>query len=159
MNVQDAAYHTVHDYPGGAPALALRLGMSGAVLQNKVNASQQHHKVTLDESVRMQEMTGDHRILHAMAQHLGYVCVRAGEFNGVSDEALLETFTALVAELGDLSRAFNDAIADGAITRKEEARIKQEFYEMQQAGAELVNRIAQLVDDEKKRGAKLSVAK
>lgn len=37
MNVTDAAYVTVHQYPGGSEALTPRLGMSAAVLRGKVN--------------------------------------------------------------------------------------------------------------------------
>ena len=37
MNITDAAYNTVHDYPGGASALAARMGIkSPAVLNSKV---------------------------------------------------------------------------------------------------------------------------
>ncbi len=39
MNIVDAAYHTVHDYPGGANALAPRMGIkSPAVLNSKVKS-------------------------------------------------------------------------------------------------------------------------
>lgn len=34
MNLADAAYNTVHDYPGGASSLAPRLGMSSHMLSN-----------------------------------------------------------------------------------------------------------------------------
>ena len=45
MNILDAAYHTVHDYKGGANALAPRMGMkSPAVLNSKVNPiTDTHH--------------------------------------------------------------------------------------------------------------------
>ena len=54
MNIIDAAYHTVHDYPGGATALALRLGIkSPAVLNSKVNPNTDTHHITLVEAIKI----------------------------------------------------------------------------------------------------------
>lgn len=146
MNVFDAAYATAHDYPGGTESLAPRLGMSGAILRGKVNTNDIKHHLTLAEAMRMQAITGDTRILHAMSDELGFVCIQAGQFDGVSDEALLDSFTAVVRELGDLSRVFHDSLADGRVTRKEFEKLQSEFYDLQQAGAELMNRVGQMTE-------------
>ncbi|WP_341772648.1 phage regulatory CII family protein, partial [Burkholderia pseudomallei] len=47
MNIIDAAYAVVHDYPGGSESLAPRLGMSAAVLRNKVNPNNATHHLGL----------------------------------------------------------------------------------------------------------------
>jgi len=65
MNTIDAAYHTVHDYPGGAEALAPRMGMSAAVLRNKVNPNNTTHHLTYAEAQRIVALTGDVRMLQA----------------------------------------------------------------------------------------------
>lgn len=64
MNILDAAYHTVHDFLGGASALASRMGIkSPAVLNSKVNPNTHTHHITLLEAVKLMEITGDYRIL------------------------------------------------------------------------------------------------
>lgn len=50
MNVTDAAYDTVHQYPGGSEALAPRLGMSAAVLRGKVNPNTDRNLLSLQEA-------------------------------------------------------------------------------------------------------------
>lgn len=37
MNTRDAAYLTGHHYPGGVPALAVRMGMDAHELSRKLN--------------------------------------------------------------------------------------------------------------------------
>lgn len=147
--VTDAAYHTVHDYPGGAPALAPRIGIaSPRVLDNKVNPCQGHHKLTLREAEDLIAFTGDLRILEALAGRFGLVLVPVEPFNGVSDAALLDTYTRLMKELGEFSATFHDALADGEITADELERMRVEMRDFERAGEELLNRAAQLVDDD-----------
>lgn len=73
MNTIDAAYLTGHHYPGGVPALASRMGMDARVLSLRLNPNDAAHALSLDEAVVLMTLTGDHRILHAMANELGYV--------------------------------------------------------------------------------------
>lgn len=70
MNTRDAAFLTGHHYPGGLPALAARMGVDARDLSNKLNPNTGN--IGLDEAVVMMAMSGDHRILHAMASELGY---------------------------------------------------------------------------------------
>lgn len=146
MNISDAAYNTAHDYPGGVPALAVRMGVSANVLQNKVNPSQEHHKLTLNEAVKMQAITGDLRILHAMAGALGCVCIKTPGIEQVGDMALLDSFMSVVAELGDLSTEFKNSWDDGTVTPAEFERIKSEAYDVQARLAELLMRIESIVE-------------
>lgn len=70
MNTRDAAYLTGHHYLGGVPALALRMGINAREMTRKLNPNTGH--IGLDEAVVLMVMSGDHRILHAMAEELGY---------------------------------------------------------------------------------------
>jgi len=148
MNIQDAAYNTAHDFPGGVPALAVRMGISPNVLQNKVNPSQEHHKLTLNEAVKMQAITGDLRMLHAMADALGCVCIQLPVHDQAGDMELLDSFMGVVSELGDLSAEFQQSWADGQITLKEFARIRNEAYDVQARLAELLARIERLAEQD-----------
>jgi hypothetical protein len=146
MNMIDAAYATAHDYPGGTVSLAPRLGMSSAVLRGKVNPNDACHKLTLSEALNMQILTGDTRILHAMADELNFVCIPGGTFDDVADDALLDLFSTMIQRLGYFSRAFHDALSDGRVTEKEFESIRTEFYSLQASGAELLSRVESLTE-------------
>ena len=74
MNLADAVYRTVHEYPGGATALAARMGMSSNMLSNKVNPNNDTHHLRLDEANTLMSFTNDYRILHAQAETHSKVC-------------------------------------------------------------------------------------
>jgi hypothetical protein len=148
ISVTDAAYHTVHDYPGGAPALSSRLGIgSPRVLDNKVNPNSDSHKLTLGEAVKLQAITGDDRILHAMAYTLGFIAVPVCPFEGVSDMALLESYSKMMKEIGEFNAVFHDAFADGKLTRAEVNTMRIKHRDGVRAGEELLNRAESLIDD------------
>lgn len=147
MNISDAAYHAVHDYPGGSSSLAPRLGCAEAVLNSKVNPNTRTHHLSLDDAVRLMEMTGDHRILRAQCDHLGYLPPIPRLDATVSDLALLETYTRLMSELGEFSQAFHDALADGHISGVEIARMESEMLDFMRAGEELLNRAKAIAED------------
>ncbi|AOY63416.1 phage regulatory CII family protein [Xanthomonas citri pv. glycines] len=130
MNITDAAYHTVHAYPGGSVALATRLittkddgrerAMSDAVLRSKVNPNTTTHHLTLAEASQIMGVTGDDRILHALAAEHGYTLTRTGApTSGTMLTALLSASSAK----GKLSQIISEAIDDGRITQNEAAEI------------------------------------
>jgi len=69
MNTKGAAYKTGHQYLGGVPALAVRMGMDARELSRKLNPNNAQG-ISLDEAVVMMALSGDHRILYAMADEL-----------------------------------------------------------------------------------------
>ena len=117
MNVCDAAYATVHDYPGGSESLGPRVGISCAVLRNKVNPNNPGNHLTLQEADRIMSVTGDKRILMALAAEHGFVLdsIEAPDQGGSIMNSLLE----LGAVEGEFARTLHDALADGKITPNE----------------------------------------
>ncbi|MBK8019106.1 MAG: hypothetical protein IPK20_22085 [Betaproteobacteria bacterium] len=100
--IEDAAYNTVHDYPGGAEALAPRMGKSAKVLDSKVNRNEFRHHLTLREAVQIMGLTGDHRMVRAICRHLGYLDpIRAVVYEGIADEQLLELVAAATVTSSD----------------------------------------------------------
>lgn len=136
MNVSDAAYDTVHAYPGGSVTLAARLGMSDAVLRGKVNPNNDRNHLTLDEADRIIGLTGDHRILHALAAAHGYTLQRA---EGEEGSCVVTALLALVSAQGAMSQAVSDSIADGKITPNEAAAIARVCAEVQATAATLAS--------------------
>ncbi len=120
MNVQDAAYRTVHDYPGGSESLAPRLGMSAAVLRGKVNPNNDRNILSLHEASQIMGVSDDFQMLHALAATHGFG-LHALESGDTADitTALLG---ASVAK-GDLAGVISRALQDNLITQNELAEI------------------------------------
>lgn len=117
MNIIDAAHATVRNYPGGSESLGPRIGMSAAVLRNKVNPNNTTHHLTLAEASAIMGVTGDHRMLQAMASEHGYVLATV-DLGSVDHSVLQSVLHANSAE-GDFDHVLRDALADGLITGNE----------------------------------------
>lgn len=126
MNVTDAAHHTVHDYPGGAAALSARLiridaegnrkPMSEAVLNSKVNPNTATHHLSLAEADQIIGLTGDHRILQALAAQHGYALQ---PINASSESDVVTLLLKSMALKGDFAEELQKALADNVITANE----------------------------------------
>lgn len=141
MNPRDAFHATVHETPGGCEALAIRLGMSAVILRNKANVNHAHNKPMLDDIDRVMGITGDHRVLHALAQNHGYVCFRMGDDATASDMAVLELVTQVWTTNGEVGAEVNRTLSDGRVDQDEVARVRVAVYRAQQALLEVVARL------------------
>ena len=147
MNIHDATYNTGHDYPGGVAALSVRMGVSRNVLQNKLNPAIEYHKLTLDEALRMQALTGDVRVLQAMAEELGFVCIAIPQFDGVADMELLDAYTAMVVDEGRFAGDFRATLADGKISQAEYELLRDDLHMQQCHEMELLARVESLIEE------------
>lgn len=131
-NVLDAAFHTAHDFPGGVPALAQRMGdVSPNVLNKKITPKIETHHLRLDESVKMQSISGDFRILQAMAFSLNHVAIALPDIPELGDMGLLDGYMNIMRKFGELSARFQAAYADGDIDQDEFDAIAHEVNAVQ----------------------------
>ncbi len=147
FNIPDLVYDTAHDFPGGVPALAQRMGMSAKILNNKVKQTVDTHHTTVNDAVKMIDITGDDRIAHGFAALVGGIIVKLADFDNVSDMALLETYTKLMAEFGDFGKDFHATLTDGKITRAEFNKLKEDLYRLHSAAHTLLGRVESLIDE------------
>jgi hypothetical protein len=141
MNVSDAFHKTVHGAIGGCEALAVRLGMSAAILRNKANPHSATNKPMLDDADRVMGITGDHQILHALAANHGFVCIKAPDDATASDMAVLELVTKVWAANGEVGAEVNRTLADGRVEPHEVVRVREAVYRAQRALIEMVERL------------------
>ena len=141
MNVADAFHQTVHGAAGGCEALAVRMGMSPAILRNKANPNTLTNKPMLDDADRVMGITGDHRVLHALAANHGYVCVKIEDAATACDTAILELVTRVWSANGDVGAAVNAALADGRIEEHEVVGIRAQVNKVVRALHEMVARL------------------
>lgn len=144
MHVTDAAYSTVHDYPGGAGSLAPRIGTSQAVLNSKVNPRTTTHHLTLAEAVKLMVFTGDKRILHAIALETGDVVIEGAAAADACEMAILGSLTGLFARTGQVGTAVHGALEDGRITERECRDIEREVYKLRAKSLQLVRKLQSL---------------
>lgn len=142
MSVPDAIYHTVHTYPGGVAALAVRMGIPAGTLNHKANPNNATHYLRPDELVTLQALTGNCAVLAAMAAALGYTVTPA-----TPDQSGANPMAALVrlqVEFADLVRAAGEplerlAAEPGSYTTGNELRrVDWHAQELQAAVAHLV---------------------
>jgi hypothetical protein len=146
MNVIDAADATVHEYPGGSETLAIRLDMSAAVLRGKVNVNNDRNHLTLAEADRIMSLTGDHRILQALAAQHGYVLVRSeDQAIDAGGESVGQLMLKVAVAEGEFSRTVHDAAADGVITANEAVQITADGLAVQRTVIWALQRMRALV--------------
>lgn len=146
MNITTAADLTVHDYKGGSEALGAVIGMSPAVLRNKVNPNNTTHHLTLAEADRIVRMTGDVRILSAFAHGNGYLLVKAPDSCGDSDISVLEQVASLMVAHGTFGREVYEALADGGVDQEEVARVTAAGRVVMEAVANVARRLSGMAE-------------
>jgi hypothetical protein len=147
MDVFQAAYRVAHDYEGGAVKLAEKMGQNPGTFLNRVNPETETHHLYLATSVQMQVVSGDHRILHAMAGTLGEVCFKIPDLSHVPDSALLNLVLKIGVEGGEFCRAVNDGLEHKKFTRKDFLLIREEGLQYIAAIAETMARVEGLIDE------------
>lgn len=140
--LNQAVYRTIHE--NGGVKLAARLGMTPGLLLNKAHP-RQRNQFSLTEAVHLQQITGDVRILHAMAAALGYVVTRIDDAPAPSDVELLTLYGRWNADTGAVHHEIADALDDQRITQDEQAEIEERFYAAARSGLVYLRRMGGLV--------------
>lgn len=123
MTPLDAAYHVVHDHPGGATALAPRMGKSNVTLCQELTATGTA-KLGLMDALKITHLTGDYRILYAFAESCGHMAVPLPHVDGLPDPDLMRALADSSRDFADLCREVCDAAADGRISDNEMRRVE-----------------------------------
>lgn len=139
MNVLDAAFNLVHDQPGGAGPLALRLGKRPGTLSHEIR-HEGFAKLGLVDALKISQITGDLRILNAFADELGCMVLPLAQSTG-SDDAVMRCVATLAREFSDVVASAVDADSDGKITANELAKFEGQWAELIAAGHGLLGHL------------------
>ncbi len=143
MNISDAAYKMAHEYPGGATALAARMGISKHVLNNKLNPHQQSHKLSLQEAEALSILTDDDRILRAFAQSMGQVCFRMEiDYSATGNKELFRSLSEMMSELGRFAETLRSSLNDHRISREEMNALSDHIHQLRTVEQEILNRVS-----------------
>lgn len=150
MNILDAAYNTVHDFPGGASALAPRIGIkSPAVLNSKVNPNTDTHHLTLLEASKMMAITGDYRILQNLNAEHGKIAIDLPTIPECQSMALTELVLSTGIGGGDVQSVFKEMMADGRVTEGEAMDMSKVIHALHVVLAKLDAQVRACVQKEK----------
>lgn len=149
MDVMSAAFNLVHNYPGGAVALAPMLGKNPATLSHEVSPHYPTAKFGLEDAVKASVWTGDRSIASAFASQVGCMLVPlpqvAGDLNG------FEALSKMAKEFGELVGEVGDTVSDGKVTPNELKRVQAEAAQLVAAVEATVQHVAGLVARQRER--------
>lgn len=143
QDLLSAVFDTVRDN-GGPTLLGQKIGIAPRILSNKTNPRQKANQISLQEALKLQLVTGDHRILQALARELGYVIVPLDQALP-SDVELLTLYARWQDATGKIHHAIAAAFEDLRITRAEQTDIERAFHAAESAGQTYIHRMAGLV--------------
>lgn len=151
LDIHEAFYRVVHDYPAGVAALAAKMGVSPKVLYNKADpGSDGNNKPTLADGVVATLLANDKRILHAFAHTVGEVCYPLPDLSNLSTDALLIALAHIQIRNGSFHHEIHDALSsDDRIDPKEFARIEREAHAYLAAVLEGVARMREMAGVER----------
>ena len=130
----DAAFHLAHDYPGGATALAARMGKNPGTFCHELTATGSA-KLGLLDAGKMTLLTGNRAILNAFAAECGCIVLPLPEH-----QAGVDTFAQLATtarEFGEFVASVANAAQDGRVTANELAQVDRELAEMLAAAQDI----------------------
>lgn len=152
--VQAAYYQTVHGYVDprtgkrGGEALGPKLGKSGRTVSNEANPDLLGHKPGLEDSITIQLLTGDYRVLYAYAATLNHVAIPLPDFTPCSDVELLNRFSAWQSAMGRTCQEIHSALEDRVITTSEARTIRRMGQAHMQAFLEFMSRVESIAQED-----------
>jgi hypothetical protein len=128
MDLIDAAYNVVQDYPGGAASLAPRIGKNSTTLSHELTR-QGTAKLGLLDAKKITDCTGDLRILYSWATDAGQMLVPLPEaLLLLKDQDCLRRLAEVASKFAAVCHEVTAGLSDdGKISDNELSRIDAEI--------------------------------
>lgn len=126
MNLKDAAYNVVHDYPGGAESLGPRIGKNSTTLSQEVKGTRDA-KLGLFTAEKITQISGDLRILQTFAANCGQMLIPLPEslLSGKDEDCMLR-LADTARDFGELCKEVAGDVCHGDISDNDLARIDRD---------------------------------
>jgi len=129
------------------PALAARMGLRPGTLYNKADAGDDsHNQPTLRDVVVVTEITGDLRVVEALAETFGRAVFDTTAHANTSDEDLLALLTRMGAEAGEFHAALARGLQERRFTLAALVAVRAEGMDLVAALMTLLHRLEGYVD-------------
>lgn len=144
---------------GGIAGAARVIGRSPGHLHNKFSDAMPHYEVTAREAIALAKFIGSSAYAEAVCEVFGGVFLPVAE--GLpSDDDVLQSYLDIIRQMGELSKEFTEARADGVIEPAEFAGIRLRGMRTIAAVAHCLRELEKMVRDlPPSAPVKLSVAK
>jgi hypothetical protein len=128
LSLEMACYHAAHDFRGGAEALAAMMGVSGAVLRNRLNPNVANHVLSVRDAAMIAELTGDVRIVEAMCatQNRGHFLMPDA---AISEALLFHCSADIAKEFSEIMASASKKLEDKVVTQDEALALEKDFME------------------------------
>lgn len=132
--------------------LATKIGISPAVLRNKVAAAheEKRHHLSFAEALAIIDGTQDYKLLHAVCSHFSGEFLQHPGLGDVSNEELLSRYTSMMKELGQFSTDIHVSLIDGLITQAEIETLRKDFLRLTGSLSEMMDRLQEKADKDSK---------
>ena len=138
MNVLDAAFNVVHDQPGGAGAMALRMGKRPSTLSHELR-HEGFAKLGLVDAVKISQLSNDRRILSAFASECECMVLQLPSAGDETD--VMHSVAEMAADFSALVAHTISADADKRITKNELDGITRAFADLVASGQHLIGQL------------------
>lgn len=136
--LRDHAYQLARAYPGGAAALALRMGKSSTTLNHELLGTGTA-KLGLEDAATMTALSGDLRVLEAWNAEHGLLVIRMPVLISGNAGGCLDKLSQTAKEFSELVAEVAADLGDGRLSDNELARIEREGAEVLAAVHSLLN--------------------
>jgi hypothetical protein len=130
LDLQMACYHAVHDYPGGAAAIAAMSGTDMPVLQKKLNPNLDTHKINVRDLQTICEVTQDERVLQTICSYYDASYFLLPDAKEISQETLLQQGADLTGEVAKLMQTVSQSVIDGKVNQDEVKALDKSLMEL-----------------------------
>jgi hypothetical protein len=146
-DIDQAKYDLVHDYPGGAVALAPVVRMNAGTLSNKVHPMMEGHHLTVDEAVQIQLVRQVFTLFHAEARAFNHIAIPMPSIKPSADMDILDAWAAWHKDTGETASMIKQIISGKRISKHDLAELKREIFEDAQRELELFQILEAMADD------------
>lgn len=138
INQHDVLYSVARAYPGGIEALAPRMGVTAPVLRNKLRPGIDTHYMSFEQVSLLLELVDEARVpnaklpIRAFCWRHGMVALDVTRIKAepTGDTDLNRAYGNVLNELGDISKKFGEALADGRVSHAEVDALELEFEQL-----------------------------
>ena len=123
--LRDIAYNLARAYPGGAEALALRMGKNSTTLSHELRG-QGTAKLGLLDAEALTDLSDDNRILEAWNAKRGLVVIRMPQLQSSNAGECMDKLSSLARDFSELVSEVAADLGDGRVSDNELARIERE---------------------------------
>ncbi len=143
----DIAYRdTIKGYAPGVPEIATMTRTSATVIYNQANINMPKHVPSIKMLRAVLKITKDLRCLDVLEKENGRVAHKLPDFSNHGDAALLEIYTRINIEAGDLATKLFQALKDGRITMDEVKGMDIEALQLVAVVLEFMSRLKTIAE-------------